>query len=670
MNEPDHQSQMAGALGDAVVRLCSTDLDGLDVDAILTEAALALGAQGLVMPVNSGPLATTIAARVALEPSGVVAGSLREAGSDVEGSFLATLAEAHTPAFVVGFWVTDTDHGWDPMLVHGLRALAAAYAMGWERHRLAEEIANRESVTQAVLEAAIDSIITIDSKGDVVEFNPAAERMFGYSREEAVGRSMASLIVPPDYRGRHKRGITHYLETGEGPVLRQRIELPAMRADKSVFPAEVAIIPVSVGGEQHFTGYVRDITGVREHEQERERLLELELSARHEAEATRGRLHEQYQRLASLIASMSEAILVEDENRHIVVVNKAFCDLFEIPVAPDQLFGTDCSRAAEQARPLMADADGFLARINELLASRDVVIGEEVAFADGCVAERDFVPVFVGPEYRGHLWIYRDISDRKEADRQRELLLEASKREAAKLAELDQMRNEFLASVSHELRTPLTSIMSSASLLEDEALGGLEGDQRQFVEIIGRNADRMLGVIGQLLLMARLESSTVMLDPAVTRLHEVVETAVNAITSQAVAKGVILESRICEGPTVSVDAMRVGEVMDNLLSNAIKFTPEGGLVTVDARPDDEGGWRISVEDTGIGVPHDEADTVFGRFYRASNARELPEPGTGLGLYISKAIVELHGGQIDFDSEEGRGTTFVLTLPADAVPVAQ
>ncbi|WP_323794302.1 PAS domain-containing sensor histidine kinase, partial [Nocardioides sp.] len=395
-------------------------------------------------------------------------------------------------------------------------------------------------------------------------------------------------------------------------------------------------------------------------EEEREGLLSAQLAARMDAERSREEVAEQYQRLASLIASMGEAILVEDESRRIVVVNQAFCTMFGIQVAPDLLVGADCSDAAEQARVLMAGPDEFVTRIAEILETRQLVSGEEVSFADGSCAERDFVPVFVGDAYRGHLWIYRDISERKISEQQREELLAATTRQNEKLAELDQMKDDFIFSVSHELRTPLTSIMTSAALLENPALGSLARDQRRFLDIITRNSERMLGVLGELLLLARLEGDALPLEQERGALTDVVTASVNSIRVQAMDKRITLDVALGEGPDIDLDPLRMGQVLDNLLSNAIKFTPEDGVVRVRTAYD-EAGWELRVTDTGIGIPAEEVDQVFARFYRASNVEEGVVTGTGLGLSIAKAIVDLHRGRISFLNEPEGGTTFSVRL---------
>ncbi|WP_323794462.1 PAS domain S-box protein, partial [Nocardioides sp.] len=225
--------------------MCTADLADLDVDEILRAAAEVTGSDPLVeQPGPPGSPQALLLELIRASPGRTVAGDLEDWDPDRSGPFVATVAGEGARALIVGFVARDATRDWSPMIVPGLRALGAAYAVGIERHQLAEDLRSRDSLTQAVLEASLDSIITINSSGVVVEFNPAAEVMFGHSRSAAVGARMSDLIVPAGYRAQHNAGIEHYLKTGEGPALRQRVKLPPMRADGSIFPAEIAIVPV------------------------------------------------------------------------------------------------------------------------------------------------------------------------------------------------------------------------------------------------------------------------------------------------------------------------------------------------------------------------------------------------------------------------------------------
>ena len=213
--------------------------------------------------------------------------------------------------------------------------------------------------------------------------------------------------------------------------------------------------------------------------------------------------------------------------------------------------------------------------------------------------------------------------------------------------------------MSHELRTPLTSISGYVELmLEDEQ----DEDKRNYLGIVDRNAERLLGLVSDLLFSARLQSGRLELERSEVDLHRLVLQAVESARPRAETAGVELTLAADSVPPVSGEAVRLAQLLDNLVSNAIKFTPPGGRVAVQLSARDERVW-FEISDTGIGIPAGERERLFERFFRSQSALERQIEGTGLGLYISKAIVEAHGGRIGVQSEPEEGTTFIVELPA-------
>jgi signal transduction histidine kinase len=241
------------------------------------------------------------------------------------------------------------------------------------------------------------------------------------------------------------------------------------------------------------------------------------------------------------------------------------------------------------------------------------------------------------------------------AERQAELA-----EQAERLSKLDEDRNQFLAIVSHELRTPLTSIISFTELIRGEA-GELTPEGVRFLDIIERNADRLHRLIGDLLMLERLEAGALPLDLAEVSVPDLAAEAVRSASAGAAKQEVALEVVAEPGPVVRGDQRRLLQVLDNLIANAVKFTHRKGRVRVSATWQDR-QWRIDVADSGIGIPPDEVDQLFSRFVRASNARKAGLPGTGLGLSVVKVLVEMHGGRVEVSSTLGQGSTFSIYLP--------
>jgi signal transduction histidine kinase len=231
--------------------------------------------------------------------------------------------------------------------------------------------------------------------------------------------------------------------------------------------------------------------------------------------------------------------------------------------------------------------------------------------------------------------------------------------EYRRLVELNEAKERFLSTVSHELRTPLTSILSSTELLS--VVGVLEPDQAELVHIIDRNVDRLLHMVDDLLLLARLDAGQFPIDLRVVDIAELTTEAIESHQTIDAAPGLSVRTEVVPGPPAAADPERLTQLLQHLLANAEKYSPTGGTVTVRAEADDQ-GWTISVTDTGMGIPAAELQRVFGEFARASNARLAGIPGAGLGLAISRRIAEMHGGELRLDSVEGAGTTATLHLP--------
>src|SRR2546421_6162338 len=243
---------------------------------------------------------------------------------------------------------------------------------------------------------------------------------------------------------------------------------------------------------------------------------------------------------------------------------------------------------------------------------------------------------------------------RAEAESVQRLLAEQNER----LRELDRLKDEFVSLVSHELRTPLTSIRGYVELMLAEELND---DQRRFLGIVDRNSERLLDLVSDLLFLAQIEAGKLAIEVGSLDLKNVVEECIETAAAAADSRGVELEASLDRLPKIEGDRVRLHQVLDNLLSNALKFTSSGGRV--DVRLTRAGDMAVlEVADTGLGIPAEEQARLFERFFRSSSATQNAIPGTGLGLTITKAIVERHGGRIEIESAENAGTTVRVLLP--------
>ena len=331
-------------------------------------------------------------------------------------------------------------------------------------------------------------------------------------------------------------------------------------------------------------------------------------------------------------------------------------------------------------------ADGRVASVEDhLRPAEEPEPLQEAALAAG-VRASVFLPLGHGEASFGMLWLAASAGPRTFTSTELSLmhhvcgnlahglvqghLITAQRKVMARLRELDQAKTTFVATVNHELRTPLTSITGYLDLILDGSGTELPADVQQMLAIVGRNANRLNQLISDLLTLSRSDARESALAVEEIDLARLLSEVGDSLAPTADAGGVTVHVDCAVHPLlVDGDCDQLEQVFTNLLSNAVKFTPAGGSVRVSAgtAPSELSGpmVRVSVTDTGIGIPADDLPKLFQRFFRASNATSAAIPGTGLGLAIVQDIVHQHGGELQVSSEVGRGTTFTVQLPARA-----
>jgi signal transduction histidine kinase len=313
--------------------------------------------------------------------------------------------------------------------------------------------------------------------------------------------------------------------------------------------------------------------------------------------------------LDAVLASLSEGVIVADAERRVVLLNPSARTLLSLPARGEnepQLFTDELVPASER-----------------VIRSYSAPVRDETNQAVGTVT------------------VLRD---------------------ATRDQELDRLKSEFLAVVSHELQTPLTAIKGALELVLDDDTGGLSRVQRRFLETIERNSTRLVGLVGDLLDLSRLEAGRVELEPQALDTPSLVRGALSAVSNLFEARATHVHVDVPDSlPPILGDRRRVEQILTNLLANAAKYTPSGGTVEVAAHSEN-GHVSVSVADNGPGVPEAERDIVFDKFYRGRDAQRRGEAGSGLGLAIVKSLVDLHGGSIRVEESIPRGARFVVELP--------
>jgi PAS domain S-box-containing protein len=495
------------------------------------------------------------------------------------------------------------------------------------------DLAHRDAAEEKLrttLRSIGDAVIATDAKGRVTFLNPVAERLTGWAAPDADGRDASEIfrIVNETTRAEVESPIRRVLREGAIVGLANHTTLIGRTGEE--YPIADSGAPIR-GDRGEINGVVlvfRDITETRRTEQD-------------------------LQRLAAIVASSEDAIVGEDLDGTVTAWNASAERLFGYSAA--EMVGR--STALLEPVELEGNTQGILAKIRS---------GERVLQFDSLRKRKDgtTVPVSVsispilGDEGRviGASKIARDITERKQA----EMALRAAK-ESAETA--NRAKDRFLAVLSHELRTPLTPALATAQILERRA--GLPEDLAKALRLIRRNIELEALLVDDLLDLTRIAHGKIELRREPVDLHAAIESVAEICRSDSYARRQSLTFDLRAGEHhAEADSARLQQVLWNLLKNAIKFTGDGGRIEMATDNPNPGVVRIRVIDTGIGLSPHLLDRIFEPFEQATQGESTRYGGLGLGLSISRTLVELHGGAIRAESAgEGKGTTFVVELPA-------
>ncbi|MEY4628629.1 MAG: hypothetical protein RLZZ595_955 [Bacteroidota bacterium] len=362
-------------------------------------------------------------------------------------------------------------------------------------------------------------------------------------------------------------------------------------------------------------------------------------------------------RLQYLISNLGKGILVEDENHLVVLVNQQFCDLFKIPLTPEQMIGVNCLDALQAALFLFKDSEEASSQVIGMMGKREAVIGQEVQFADGRILERDYVPIIIENTFKGQLWSYSDVTQNRQLQRS---LVEAKNR----AVQSEKAKSAFLSNMSHEIRTPMNAVIG---LAEQLSLTELTEQQRYFVKNISDSANGLLGIINDILDMAKIEVGKMNIERGVISLADIHQSVENILKPKAEEKALTLKSAIDNqiNPNLLGDSVRIRQILMNILGNAIKFTDAGSIyskIILVKDKEEEQLIQFTCEDTGIGIAEDALKNIFEEFYQENNCKTSSSSGSGLGLSITLQLVNMMGGKIWIESKKDIGTKVFIQIP--------
>ncbi len=478
-------------------------------------------------------------------------------------------------------------------------------------------------------------MVISDAEGRAIWVNEAMERLSGYGLDDFQGRRPGELLQGPETDPATVRRIREAIRAGADI----RCTLVNYTSSGKAYWTDLNICPVrdADGRLEKFIAVQRDVTA----EYQQKRMLEAARRAAERAES----------RLASAIEAISEGFVIYDEYDRLVMANSAYrkmreadADLIEPGMTFEKIVRTSLQRGHYDTEG--EDPEVWIQR--QLEARRAATNAETmVRFADGRWMLRRERRTPQGEM----IGIRSDVT----AFKQQEAALEEAR---ARAEAADKAKSEFVANISHELRTPINGIMGFIQLM---LLDELSDKQRERAEIVKSSSEHLLQLVNDLLDLSRIASNSVVLTPEEFDLADLVEETVGLLQPLADQKGLELRTDIalCDGATVRADRARVRQILFNLVGNGINYTDDGAVtIALNAQ---ESGIVFEVSDTGPGIPQDKLEAIFDRFTRVDGAT-ASAGGAGLGLAITKGLVELMGGEIDVRSALGRGSTFVVRLP--------
>ncbi len=523
-----------------------------------------------------------------------------------------------------------------PLSEHSTKTVMLVARDTSERKRAVEALISRDEHLQGIVDTVADGIITIDERGIIKSFNKSAGTIFGYMPREVLGQNV-SMLMPEHFAVNHDKHLARYKKTREARIIGIGRAVEGLRKDGSTFPIDLAISELRQQDRSVYIGVVRDIT-------ERKKAEEA--------------LRDSEERLALAIEGSGEGIWDWNARSDEVYISPKIREMTGIK--------KDIIKSRTLRNHIHPDDRGpYRDKLIQLLKGLTPTINAECRMRN---AQKEYRWVRItGLALRdSNGWAFRmagsigDITQRITFEND---IIEAKER--AEVA--NRVKSEFLANMSHELRTPLNAIIGFSDVILSGVFGEVDSRKTEYLTNIRDSGTHLLSIINDILDVSRIEAGQMQLRDEYIAITELINSAMLLIQERGEKAKLKLRKNVEKDlPLIRVDSQRMKQIILNILANAVKFTPNGGAVTISAKMNKKKQMLITVKDTGIGMNKKDIEIALTPFGQADSRLVRKYEGTGLGLPLTKNLVELHDAELSIASKPGKGTSVTVTLPASRV----